>query len=123
MKEKQVAVEQQRLDYEAETKRLVALGNSGPAVSVEQIQPLVAQLVRGMMEAGEPGSGENVGTRSAAELAQERSLLNGGEGEGGQQQINPEPSGEAGGASEEQPPEGLPEGAKRAPDGNYVRKT
>ena len=55
LKEKQVAVEQQRLDYEAETKRLVALGNSGPAVSVEQIQPLVAQLVRGMMECWRTG--------------------------------------------------------------------
>ena len=28
-------------------------------------------------------------------------------------------SGEAGGASEEQPPEGLPPGAKLAKDGNY----
>ena len=122
IREKQISVEQQRLDYDAETKRLVALGNSGPAVSIEQIQPLVQQLVRGMMNAGEPGSGENVGTRSAAELAQERSLLNGGEGIPEGQEANPEPSGEAGGASEEQPPEGLPPGAKLAKDGNYYVK-
>ena len=42
-----------RLDYEAETKRLVALGNSGPAVSLEQIQPVLKQLLRGMINAGE----------------------------------------------------------------------
>lgn len=121
LKEKQVSVEQQRLDYEAETRRLTALGNSGPGISIEQIQPLVAQLVRGMMEAGEPGSGESVGTRSTAQMAQERSLLEGSDGEGGQENASPEPSGEAGEASpeEEQPPI---EGAKLAPDGNYYVK-
>lgn len=35
-----------RKDYEAETKLLTALGNSGPAISIEQIQPIVAKLIR-----------------------------------------------------------------------------
>ena len=48
-----IAVEQQRLDYEAETKRVVALGNSGPAISVEQIQPVLKQLLAGMVANGE----------------------------------------------------------------------
>ncbi len=58
LREKEAAVEQQRLDYDAETKRLVALGNSGPGISVEQIQPIIKQIVRGMLNAGEPGAGE-----------------------------------------------------------------
>ena len=57
LREKEAAVEQQRLDYEAETKRVVALGNSGPGISMEQIQPVIKQLLRGMLEAGEFGAG------------------------------------------------------------------
>lgn len=52
---KKETAQQNRLDYEAETKRLVALGNSGPSVSVEQIQPIVRQLVQGMLQTGNPG--------------------------------------------------------------------
>lgn len=58
-KHKTAASNAHRLDYEAETTRLVALGNSGPAVTKEQIEPLVKQLVRGMLNAGEPGAGDN----------------------------------------------------------------
>src|ERR1019366_3956500 len=58
LREKEASVEQQRLDYDAETKRLTALGNSGPGVSMEQIQPLIKQIVRGMLNAGNPGDGE-----------------------------------------------------------------
>jgi hypothetical protein len=35
--------------YEAETRRLVALGNSGPGLSREQIQPVVIQLLKEML--------------------------------------------------------------------------
>jgi Phage P22-like portal protein len=45
--------EAQRLDYEAETKRLTAAGNAGPGVSVEQIQPLLKELLAGMVRNGE----------------------------------------------------------------------
>jgi hypothetical protein len=51
---KEATAEQSRLDYEAETKRLVALGNSGPAISPDTIKPIVEQLLQGMMRAGEP---------------------------------------------------------------------
>lgn len=51
---REAAAREARNDYEAETKRLIALGNSGPAVSVEQIQPIVKQLLQGMLNAGEP---------------------------------------------------------------------
>ncbi len=62
LKLKIATAEQARLDYDAETKRLVALGNSGPGISVEQIQPILKQLIRGMISNGEliaaPGIGE-----------------------------------------------------------------
>ena len=44
-----------RSDYEAETKRLVALGNSGPGVAVNQIQPIIKQLLISMLQSGAPG--------------------------------------------------------------------
>lgn len=53
LREKQVAVQEQREDYEAETRRVTALGNSGPALSVEQIQPVLKQLLAGMISNGE----------------------------------------------------------------------
>lgn len=43
----------EREDYKAETERLTALGNSGPAISQEMIAPVVMQLIRGMMANGE----------------------------------------------------------------------
>lgn len=52
---KTAATNAARLDYEAETKRLVALGNSGEAIKVEQIQPLIRQIVNQMLAAGAPG--------------------------------------------------------------------
>jgi len=53
LREKEVGVEQQRLDYDSETKRVVALGNSGPAISQEQIQPVLRELLAGMIQNGE----------------------------------------------------------------------
>ncbi|MGN8022273.1 portal protein [Phyllobacterium sp. 22229] len=38
--------------YDAETKRLTALGNSNPQISVEQIQPLVMQIIGQMLRDG-----------------------------------------------------------------------
>ncbi len=58
LKLKEAMATQSRLDYDAETKRLTSIGNSGPGISVEQIQPLVQQIIRGMLNAGEPGAGE-----------------------------------------------------------------
>ena len=51
---KTATAEQARLDYEAETKRLVALGNSGEAIKPDQIQEVLKQLLDGMVKAGEP---------------------------------------------------------------------
>lgn len=45
-------IEQERLNYEAENKRLAALGNSGPAVTPEQIQPVLKQLLKEMLASG-----------------------------------------------------------------------
>jgi len=53
LKLKNSIAEQARLDYEAETKRLIALGNSGPGISIEQIQPILKQLIQGMISNGE----------------------------------------------------------------------
>lgn len=51
---REAAATQSRLDYEAETKRLTALGNSGPALTREQIEPVVRQLLEAMLRAGSP---------------------------------------------------------------------
>lgn len=61
LEEKRVAVAEQRGDYEAETKRVTALGNSGPGISVEQIQPVLKELLRGMIANGEIGPGPHEG--------------------------------------------------------------
>lgn len=57
---KEAVVRENRADYDAETKRLTAFGNSGPAISVEQIQPALQQLLIGMLNAGEPGKGDKL---------------------------------------------------------------
>lgn len=51
---REAAARESRADYEAETKRLTALGNSGPALSREQIEPVVRQLLTAMLRAGNP---------------------------------------------------------------------
>lgn len=83
-----------RLDYEAETDRLLKLGNSenlGP-----EIKPIIDQLVQGMIIAGEPPSG-GLGEVEPVEQS-DPALANGKAPEG------------------EQPP--VP-GARKAPDGNF----
>ena len=106
---KEVSATQQRLDYEAENKRLVALGNSGPAVSVEQIQPIVQQLLEGMMNAGEPSSG-NIPIKSAQDIAREKQLME-----------PPQSPANGNGASAPEPQDEEPpvEGAQKAPDNNW----
>lgn len=101
LRNKEAIATQHRLDYEAETKRVVALGNSGPAISVDQIQPVVAQLMRGMLNANEPGSGDKIAEHSLDKLASEQAALSGTE---------------AGIAGGENPP--VP-GARKAADGNF----
>lgn len=45
--------------YEAETRRITAIGNSGPAVTPEQIMPAFHQLLMQMLQTGAPeGQGE-----------------------------------------------------------------
>lgn len=88
---KKETVVQAREDYKAETDRVVALGNAGPGISVEQIQPVLKQLLQGMIANGE---------LSVAP----------GPHEGGT------PMGVAG---EKPAEEDLPEGAQLAQDGNY----
>lgn len=82
-----------RKDYEAISKRLTALGNSGPAISVEQIGPLIKQAVSEALKAGGP----------QADTPEEEAML--GVHEGGQ------PSGE-----DSLP--GVP-GSRLAPDNNH----
>jgi len=60
LRAKEISVTQQRLDYEAENKRLAALGNSGPAVTPEQIQPVLKQLLKEMLASGNISADELV---------------------------------------------------------------
>lgn len=53
LREKEAVARENRADYDAENKRLTALGNSGPAITPEQIQPVLQQLLKGMLKAGE----------------------------------------------------------------------
>jgi hypothetical protein len=46
------AIQEIRADFDAISKRIVALGNAGPAISVEQIQPLVKQIVAEALKNG-----------------------------------------------------------------------
>jgi hypothetical protein len=103
---KKATAEQARLDYEAETKRVVALGNSGPGISVEQIQPVLKELLSGMVRNGElvwkaPGIGEG-GTPIALPEAPSPAGEGDEEGDQGEQDSLP----------------GVP-GSRLAPDGNH----
>lgn len=50
--------------YDAESKRIVALGNSGPAITPEQIQPIVQQIIMQMLMGGSPdGEGGSGGAQ------------------------------------------------------------
>jgi len=49
--------------FDSETKRITAIGNSGPAISPEQIQPLIRQALMEMLTGGSP---EQFGGQNAA---------------------------------------------------------
>lgn len=101
---REAAATQARLDYEAETKRLAALGNSGPALSIEQLQPVIKQMIVGMLRAGEPGD-----VNEFEEMPEDE--VGPGLGEGGTPTEANEPI-----EDDEEPPV---EGARKARDGNW----
>jgi len=45
-----------REDFKALTDRLTAVGNAGPGVSVEQLQPIIRQTILELLQAGGPGA-------------------------------------------------------------------
>ncbi len=102
---KKTSAQEARDDYKAETERVTALGNSGPGISREQIEPVLRSLLAGMLQNGEIGPGITQG--------------------GSHIQLPPEPDNETGGnpggeegqsEGEEQPP--MP-GARKAPNGKW----
>lgn len=94
-------LEQLRLDYDALNKRLTALGNSGPAVSVEQIQPLVRQAIVEALKAGGPYPPEALDNAPGVH-------------EGGM--VPGQPEEELANAGEPAPQDGAPEGQDSLPD-------
>ena len=105
LEEKRVAVSEQREDYEAETDRVTALGNSGPGISQEQIEPVVRQLLAGMLRDGVLPVGAMAPHRGGTPIALPEP---------------PEsaPNGNGGGSSEEVEEPPMP-GAVKAKDGNF----
>lgn len=107
LREKEAAAREPRGDYDSETKRLAALGNAGgpgSPISVEQLQPVLRELLEGMMNNGELSFG-NIPEKTVGDIATERRALE-----------PPEPAGEEG----SEPPM---EGAKQAPDGHWYVPT
>jgi uncharacterized membrane-anchored protein YhcB (DUF1043 family) len=96
-----------RSDYDALSKRITALGNSGPALSVEQVQPLIDQAIREALRERGPAPETLPGMDNGGTPIEPPEAAEGQE----------EGSGEEG--SEE--PEAHPTvpGAKKAPDGNF----
>lgn len=104
-----------RKDYEAINKRITSLGNSGPAISMEQIQPLIDQAVRNALAVGGPGA--DMPDEMAA-IGQGGTPVPSGDAQG-QPQPSPDasaPSPDGQGAQDDQPPM---EGARKAGDGNW----
>jgi hypothetical protein len=56
--------------YEAESKRITAIGNSGPAITTEQVQPLIRQALVDMLTGGSPEGGNGSGQQMTAEQPQ-----------------------------------------------------
>jgi hypothetical protein len=104
LRHKEAIATHSRLDYDSETKRVTALGNSGPAISPEAIQPVVKQLLIDMLRAGGPGEFD----RLASQIQNSPVPLPESAGDG-------EIAGASEGA-EDQPP--IP-GARLAPDGHH----
>jgi len=114
LKLKIATAEQARLDYDAETKRLTAIGNSGPAVSKEQVEPLIRQIVTAMLNAGDPAG-------RAGDLAHLPGVSEGGT------PIEPQEAPEGArdtsgeGDQEQDSMPGVP-GSRLAPDGKHYTK-
>jgi hypothetical protein len=56
--------------YDAESKRITAIGNSGPAISPEQIQPLIRQTLIEMLIGGSPEGAGSQGQQMSDEQPQ-----------------------------------------------------
>jgi hypothetical protein len=65
-KEKEINIR----SFEAESKRITALGNSGPAITPDQIQPLVKQAILEMLMGGSPEGAGGQGQQMPAEQPQ-----------------------------------------------------
>jgi len=99
-------VEQIREDFKALTDRLGAVGNAGPGISVQQLQPIIRATLMEILQAGGPGAD------TPDELEQLEGMHNGGE-----------PVGLPEGAADDQ--DSLPDvpGSRQAADGkHYVQK-
>jgi len=97
-----------RNDFDALSKRITALGNAGPAFSLEQIQPLLKQAIAEALQAGGPGP-------DAMDHLP-------GPHEGGTPIVPPEPTEGQEGATEPAPEgDSLPNvpGSRLAPDGQH----
>jgi hypothetical protein len=95
-----------RADFDALTKRLTAVGNSGPGISVKQLQPIIRATLMEILQAGGPGAD------TPEELEQLQGMDQGGE-----------PIGLPEGAADDQ--DSLPDvpGSRQAADGkHYVQK-
>lgn len=103
---REAAARESRADYEAETKRLTALGNSGPALSREQIEPVVRQLLEAMLRAGSPSDADEIDVDQIA-----KGLSKGGTPIGAS--VEPEP------AEDEEPEEPPMEGARKGKDNKW----
>jgi hypothetical protein len=88
----QAGVKENRDDYDAETRRLTAVGNAGPIVTPKMLEPVLKQLLQGMLAEGS--------------LVDEKVIENAPMGS------NQEEAAEG----EETPPM---EGARKAPDGKW----
>lgn len=99
-------VEQIREDFRALTERLSSVGNAGPGISVEQLQPLIRQTLMEIFQAGGPSAD------TPEEIAALRGMDQGGE-----------PIGLPEGAADDQ--DSIPDvpGSRQAADGkHYVQK-
>ena len=106
LNETRTAVAEIREDFRALTDRLTAVGNAGPGVSVEQLQPIIRQTLMELLQAGGPSAD------SEEELEFARGMHQGGE-----------PIGLPEGAADEQ--DSLPDvpGSRQAADGkHYVQR-
>ena len=77
--------------YEAATKRLSALGNSDPQISMEQIQPLVMQIIGQMLQGGPP-----IAPQAAPQEQAQQAPEGAPQPDMGQQMLSPAPMPEQG---------------------------